>query len=104
MYITEHKPSSIDQNVSAERIASLRRTSTLQSLSPTLSQAVYSSILMLNETPPPPPPARICCPRQQPSFNMADMPKQLTTTLTKPISTFQSQTNNNNKKFIHPSS
>jgi hypothetical protein len=67
--------------------------STLHSLSPTLSHVVQSSLSMLNEIP-------SSINRRQSSFtlsNIADVPKQLTTTLAKPISSFHSQ----NTKHIH---
>jgi hypothetical protein len=70
--------------------------STLHSLSPTLSHAVQSSLSMLNN----PPSHSHSINRRQSSFtlsNIADVPKQLMTTLTKPISSFHSQ----NTKHIH---
>jgi hypothetical protein len=70
--------------------------STLHSLSPTLSHAVQSSLSMLNEIPSPSQSIH----RRQSSFtlsNIADVPKQLTTTLAKPISSFHSL----NTKHIH---
>jgi hypothetical protein len=70
--------------------------STLHSLSPTLSHAVHSSLSMLNEIPSNLHPIN----RRQSCFtlpNIADVPKQLTTTLAKPISSFHSQ----NSKHIY---
>ncbi len=70
--------------------------STLHCLSPTLSHAVQSSLSMLNNIPSHSPSIN----RRQSSFalsNIADVPKQLMTTLTKPISSYHLQ----NPKHIH---
>ncbi len=71
--------------------------STLHSLSPIRSHAVQSSLSMLNNLPSH---HSHSINRRQSSFtlsNIADVPKQLMTTLTKPISSFHSQ----NTKHIH---